>query len=351
MDKVRCPAHIVILFTRQLATMVRTGVPILVALDTLSHQPEHPNFGEVISTVAARVASGHHFSASLALFPRIFPKVYLAMVSIGENTGHLDVALEQLADWQESDDKLYRRVKGALTYPAFVMMLTCALTLILFYTVLPNFINIFQEMDIELPMTTKVMILITNLVKNPGAWVVGLALAAAILVGIRDLYRTEAGGVAIFRFLSSIPLLGTMLRLATTSRFAAAASALINAGVDLPRSLRMSAHASGSPVLRADARWLSESLQEGTLASDHMATRPDIYPTTLTHMIKAGEESSHLADMFSRVAGYYDTEVGFKIETLGAALEPLLLGFVAFVVGFIVLSVLVPLYSYLGTLA
>ncbi len=351
MEKVRVPAITTVLFTRQLAIMLKTGVPIMNALDTLSHQPEQPNFGEVVNTVAERVSQGHHFSSSLAKFPRVFPSVYIAMASIGENTGHLDASLERLADWQEADDRLYRRVKGALTYPAFVFILTCFLTLILFYTVLPNFINIFNEMEIELPAMTKVMIAVTNTVKNPGAWVVGLAVLLGGFAALRDLYRTEAGSVMIFRFLLAIPMIGPMLRLATTSRYAATAAALIDSGVDLPRSLKMSAHASGSPVLIADAKSMVNSIQEGELVSAHMATRPEVYPRTLSQMVAAGEESSHVSDMYARLASYYDTEVEAKIETLGAALEPLLLGFVASIVGFIVLSVLIPLYSYLGTLA
>lgn len=350
MAKVRVPQQVIILFTRQLAIMLRTGVPMLHALDTLSHQDEYPNFGEVVATVAQKIGEGHSFSATLSKFPRVFSKVYVTMASIGEKTGHLDDSLERLAGWQEKDYTLYQKVRGALTYPCFIMGLSFALTMMLFYWVLPGFLGIFDEMDIELPVMTKIMIRLTNAAKNPGAWILGIAIIGFSITLIRDLYKTEKGAVEIFRFLSAVPMLGTMLTFATISRYCAAVSALLNSGLDLPKTLTLSAHASGSPVLAHDSKGMVQSIMDGEPVSVYMGQRPDIYPMTLIHMVTAGEEASHLPSMFERVAIFYESEVSYKIETLSAALEPLMLGSVALVVGFIVLSIFIPMYSYLGQL-
>lgn len=351
MARARCPGLTLVLFTRQLATMLRSGVPLMVALDTLSYQPDYPNFGEVVSHTAKKIAEGHSFSKTLERFPRVFPRVYLAMVSIGESTGQLDDSLEKLANWQEEDLGMYQRVKGALSYPAFVLCLTFTLTLLLFYTVLPGFIDIFLEMKIELPLMTRILIAITNAVSNPGAWFLLGAWIFGSVAWLRAVWQTEVGSVKLFRIALSVPIVGTILRYATLSRYSGAAGALIESGLELTRTLKMSAEASGSPILRQDSKHLVVAIQEGSLVSTHMGMRPDIYPPSLCQMLLAGEESSQLSEMFYRVSAYYDSEVSYKTDTLGAVLEPLLLGVLALIVGSIVIAVLVPLYSYLGTLA
>lgn len=350
MEKARCPGIVLVLFTRQMATMLKAGVPIMDCLDTLSHQPEHPNFGEVISTLAKRLGEGHSFSKSLSLFPRIFPRVYLAMTAIGESTGQLDEALDKLANWQEDDLKLYQRVKGALTYPAFVLSLTFFLTLALFYTVLPGFIDIFLEMKIELPLMTRILISVTNAVSNPGAWILLGAWIFGLGAWLKAVWKTDVGALRLYRLILSVPMIGNMIHLATLSRYCGSAAALIESGLDLVRTLKMSAEASGSPLLRWDSRKVVTNIQDGFLISTHMEQHPNIYPPSLCQMLLAGEESSQLAEMFGRVASYYDSEVAYKTETLSAVLEPLLLGFLAIIVGSIVIAILVPLYSYLGTL-
>lgn len=350
MAKVRCKPALVVLFTRQLATMLRTGVPILHALDTLSHQSENPNFGEVVSTVAERIGHGHTFSSTLSRFPRVFNRVYVTMAAIGERTGQLDESLERLANWQERDFKLFQRVRSALTYPAFVLGLSAFLTLMLFYSVLPGFITVFNDMDMELPLMTRMMVTITNAVKNPGAWLVVMAAVGLGFGAVRDIYKTEKGAMELFRVVLAVPVIGSLLHFATTARYCAAVGALLSAGLDLPKSLNLGAQASGSPVLAWDAKALINNILEGESVASYMVSRPDIYPSTLCQMVAAGEESSHLAPMYERVASFYDQEVNFKIEAFSAALEPLLLGMVASVVGFVVLSIFIPMYSYIGKL-
>lgn len=350
MARVKVPTNLVVLFTRQLATMLRTGVPITHALDTLSHQSEYPNFGEVVGTISRKIGEGHSFSVILSRFPRVFPKVYVSMAQVGEKTGQLDDALERLAVWQERDFKLYQRVKGALTYPLFVLGLSAFLTLMLFYSVLPGFVSIFEEMNIELPWTTRMMVALTNAIKNPGAWLIAVAVLGGLFGWLRDYNKTPRGAVNIFRFLLKVPLLGTMLRFATTARYSSAVATLLSNGLDLPKSLKLGAEASGSPVMAADADTLMNAVMQGDTLSEYMRAHPETYVPTLTHMITAGEEASNLATMYERVASYYDTEVNFKIETLSAALEPILLCCVATVVGFVVLSIFIPMYSYLGKL-
>lgn len=322
----------------------------MVALETLSHQDEDPRFGEVISDCATQVASGHAYSHSLAPFKKVFSRVYVALVTVGERTGQLDDALERLATWQEQDAELIQRVRGALFYPSFVLALTAVLTLLLFYTVMPGFLSIFEELRIELPWPTRVLLFFANVVDNPGTWVFSIPLALFAWTALRDVYRLPKGGVAIFRFLLSVPVVGGLLYHSTNARYAATAATLLDSGLDLPRVLRMSGRASGSKVLEFDAESLARNVEEGQMVSQHMAARPEIYPVTLAQMVLAGEESARLDIMLARAADYFDLEMRFRVDGLGAALEPVLIGLIGFIVGFILLALLVPLYTFLGTL-
>jgi len=348
--RVRVPPRVVVIFTRQLAAMLINGVPIVQALDTLSHQAEAPNFGQVVRILSERISSGHTFSNALNQFPRIFPRIYVTMVSIGEQTGALDHSLDKLADWWERDHMIYQRIKSALSYPIFVLCLAGTLTLGLFYWVLPGFIGIFRDMNVELPFITKVVIAITNGVRDPGAWLITIAVLGAGFTLLRDFARTPRGAQQLFRLATRVPLLGGMLKNGSMARFCGAISALLSSGMDLPRCFKLSAAASGNPLLDADSQALVDTIMEGGIASDHMLSRPDLYPGSMVQMAIAGEQASRMPEMFGRAAAYYDLEMNYQVDALSAALEPLLLAGVASVVGTIVISIFLPMYGYLGKL-
>jgi type IV pilus assembly protein PilC len=350
-NKVRVPPQILCIFSRQLATMLRNAVPIVQALETLSHQPEYPNFGEVVRELAEKVSQGHVLSHQLAQYPRIFSKIFITLVQIGERTGGLDSSLERLSDWLERDDRLRQRVKSALTYPVFVLGLAVVLTLFMFYTVLPSFLGIFRDMDVELPLITRVVLFLTEAVRQPGFWLIFLASAGAFLTVGREFLRSPAGQLAAFRVLKRIPLLGSLLVMGGCARFCMSVSTMLGVGMDLARALRMAANASGNPEFVSDAPNLERTIVEGEPCSTHMMNNPDIYPPSMTQMVMAGEQASRLPDMFGRAGGYYDVEMNFMVDALSAAMEPLLLATVASVVATVILSIFLPLYSYLGKIA
>lgn len=351
LQRARCRRAAVILFTRQLAMLFRSGVSLVPALEILAVQPDEPALGAVVEEICRQVESGHRLSRALTLAPRVFPEVYVNMVAIGENTGNLAQSLERLADWLEADDTVARRVRRALSYPGFVLLLTAAMSLFLFQAVLPKFAELFTNVDMELPLATRMMLSLVVLVKNPGVWLLYSAGLLALGWWLRDLYRTEYGARMMFGWLLDIPLLGPMLQMATVGRFATAAAALLDAGVPLQNSMRMAAKASGSPLLAADATHLVAAVEEGEKLSVHLERTSQLYPAFLTQMVQAGEESARLGSMLGRVGSFLSQELDTRLQALNAVLEPLLLGVVAAVVGFVLLSVLLPLYSYIGTLA
>ncbi len=339
-----------IMFTRQMAAMMRTGIPITRCLETLAGQVDDPRMRDVIDFIYKRVSEGHMMSSALGQVPRVFTHMYVSMVRIGESTGALAENLEMLGGWMERDYQLMRKVKSALTYPIFVLILATVLTLGLFYSILPGFVKIFNEMQVELPLITKIVMMITEAVRNPGAWMVGLGVGAALYFFLRDQAATERGRIRFYRAALFIPVLGQMLRQAAMARFCSSMNALLVVGVDLVPALRLAANASGSPLLAQDSTPMSNALQEGSLLSEYLEARRDLYPASVIQMVSAGEEASNLDAMFARLGQFYNEEVNYLIEGFSAVLEPVMLAGVAIVVGTIVLSIFLPLYGFLNKL-
>ncbi|MBN9419058.1 hypothetical protein ABS71_07550 [bacterium SCN 62-11] len=346
--KVTVPPQALCIFSRQLATMLRNAVPIVQALETLSHQEEYPNFGEVVRDLAEKVSQGHVLSYQMSFYPRIFTKIYTTLVQIGERTGDLDSSLERLSDWLERDNRLRERLKSAMSYPCFVMILAVVLTLFMFYTVLPSFLTIFKDMNVPLPLITRIVMFITEAVRQPGFWLLLVGTVGVVFTAGREFLKTTRGQVACWRFLRRVPLIGTMLQKGACARYCGSVDAMLASGMDLARTLRMAAGASGNPEFIQDAPRMEKTITEGEPVSDHMAMNPDIYPPSLAHMVMAGEQASRMPEMFGRAGAYYDLEMNYAVDAMSAAMEPLLLASVASLVATVILSIFLPLYSFLG---
>lgn len=351
MPRVRIPFQALALFTRQLVTLLHGGVPLVRALEAVSLQSEYPAFGKVIEEITRRVESGHRFSDSLTRYPELFPKIYVVMVEIGEHSGGLHQSMESLAGWLERDGQLRQRIRSALTYPAFILSLAGVLTLAIFYWVMPAFLGIFSEMQVELPLITRITLGLTSALRSPSAWLATALILAGLTRQLKRTWEDQNGRLFLYSLALRVPLLGGILWNGSTSRYCSAVETLLNSGSTLERSLRLSAAVSGSPVLLADAPRLTSAVMEGHLASDHMLEHPDIYSLTMAHMAAAGEEASRFPEMFGRAGDFHAMEMEGQVETLKAALEPILLAGVALVVGTIILSVFLPLYGFLNKLS
>lgn len=348
--EVRIGLRDLVLFTRQFATMIRSGIPVTFALDTLSHQPDNPNLGQVIARVSKMVGEGHKLSHAMSHYPGCFDTTFQAMVAIGEESGQLDSTLERLATWRERDYELTRQVKGALSYPLFILALTGVLTFFLFYSILPSFLEIFAQMKIPLPFFTKVMVALTNAAQNPGVWLVMTALGVAIHGLIREQWKTEAGQIRLFTFIHQIPLAGYLVQLTSVSRFAAAVETLMESGLNLQKTLLLGGESSGNPIVAQASRELVARVKDGEPLSDYIMMRMELFPPAFGQYVATGEETSQLARMMGEASKMMDEEVSYKVDALGAALEPLMLGIVAGIVGFVLLSIFTPLYAHIGSL-
>lgn len=350
-ERITVNPMLVVVFTRQLSSMLTSSVPILQALETLSDQPEDPVFGEVLEFCAEKLQHGVSFSVAVSRFPGIFPPIYQTMVQIGERTGSLDESLSRLALWLERDQALRQRIRGALTYPGFVMALACLMALTIFYTIMPTFVSIFEDMQVELPITTRVMLGLTRALRDPPSVLFMLSALTAGWSAFRSWRKSPTGSLQFYRFCKRVPLVGSMLLFGGLARYCSAMEALLVSGMTLTSALRMAGTASGDPLLEADSPAMVQSVSDGNLLAEHLYKQEEVYPSTLRGMLSIGEETSTLPEMFGRTAAYYELEMNFKVEALGAALEPLMLGIVAVVVATVILSIFLPLYSSLGQAA
>ena len=349
--KLKVPSKLLVIFVRQLSIMLRSGIPVTYALDTLSNQPDSKVLSQVVARLSKMLGEGHKLSHAMSFYPGIFDQVFVSMVAIGEESGQLDVTLDRLAGWRERDYELVRMVKGALSYPCFILALTVTLTFFLFYAILPNFLRIFEEMKMgELPFPTKVTMAITKSAQNPGVWLVITAIGVAFYGLIREQWKSNEGRIRIFRLLHEIPIAGRLIRLTTVSRFAGAVETLMESGLGLQKTLRLGGKSSGSPIVEKAAEEMVERVRDGEPISEYVMMRVDLFPGAFAQYIATGEETSQVSKMMGQAAKMMDEEVTYKVEALGATLEPFLLGMVAGIVAFVLLSIFVPLYNHIGAI-
>ena len=348
--RIKNPTRQLSLWTRQLAVLFNAGVQLPKALTVLELQCEDPQFKAVLREVSRGVESGMAFSSALGFYPRIFSKVFTGLVLAGESNGQLSESLDRLADLLESQADLQRRLTAAFTYPAFVLGVTVVLTLVVFYAILPNFLTIFTERNIPLPLMTRVLVLITNAVRSPGVWCVTLGLGMEAYVLLRRQAATREGALRLYRAVAAVPGVGFVLIYASLARFCWVMDSLVGSGVPLLKCVVLASTASGSPVLDYECRGLVAAIRDGECMSAYLDRKPKIYPPIMCNMVKASEESGGLKNAFSHLARWFNEETENRVELLSATIEPVLMAVVATIVGFIVIGVFVPLYSIINDL-
>jgi type IV pilus assembly protein PilC len=340
----------VVIFTRQLATLLASGVPLVKGLEALTVQPENPHFGEIVEDCTLLVSSGSRLSAALATYPKIFPSVFVSMCQIGEETGQLDSVLSQLATWMEKDIAVRQRVKSALSYPTLVLCVSFGLGLLVFYKVMPGFISVFKDMNVPLPFITKLVMAVSTSMQS---WLFWVLLVAGLFVGQRLLAQVMdslEGRARLFAVMSRLPILGQMLLSASMARYCATVKVMLSSGMKYLHVFHLSAKTCGNPLIEKDANTLVKAIKDGDLVSDYMSKHTRIYGSTIFQLLRAGEESSRVPEMMGQAANYYDLDMNVRIDGLSAALEPILLAGVGLMVGTIVISVFLPMYAYIGKL-
>ncbi|MBI2432187.1 MAG: type II secretion system F family protein [Candidatus Hydrogenedentes bacterium] len=331
-----------LVFTRQLSTIVSAGLPLLQGLDILADQTDDPNFSATIEGVAQDVESGETFSDALRKFPKAFPDLYVSMVRAGEAGGDLDGVLLQLADYLEATEDLKRRIRSAMTYPvvAFGMILLIATGLIVF--VVPQFAEIFNSFGRQLPAPTRVLIAVSNFLRTwyaSGAIVLAIV---AIIVFFRMYGSTSAGRYNLDALRLRMPVFGNLQRKVAISRFTRTLSTLTRSGVAILQALEIVERTAGNEVYARAIRQAGDSVRNGETLAEPL-TRSEVFPAMVTRMIAVGEKTGALEQMLMKISDFYDSEVRAMVDQLTSLIEPILIGLMGLVVGGIVIALFMPI--------
>ncbi len=325
-------------------------MPISRSLETLKDQSDSKAMKECLEGVWRMLGEGATLSGALSAFPRVFNKVYLSMVRVGETTGSLVESIDRLGDWLERDERTAQKVRSAMTYPVLVIVLGIGLMSAMFYYVMPVMVRMFDNMNQELPAITRLMMWITERVRDPISWVAVLAIVAEAIYLLRERMSHQAGRVQIYRVLMSIPALSGLLRYTALARMCTSMAAMLGVGVQLVQGFRLALESSANPVLEEEGKLILEELKLGSPLAESMS-HGNFFPLAMVNMVAAGEESGNLEMMFEKLGVYYEEEVNYRLEAFSALLEPLLLMVVAIMVGTGLVAIFLPLYGLLGKLA
>jgi type IV pilus assembly protein PilC len=332
-------------FSRQLATMIEAGVSVVAALVTLEEQTDDKYLADVIADVRAEVEAGMVLSTALARHPKVFNRLFIAMVEAGESSGTLDSVLDRIATQIEKETQIKRRVKGAMVYPAVVISFATLVLIFMLLFIVPVFEKVFADLGGELPTPTKIVMSVSTALRE--WWFVIFPLLIAAAFGARHWKRTERGRQMWDQFKLRIPMkIGDVVQKVALARFARTLSTLVAAGVDIIRALEITGATSGNWVVETSLANVRERVHEGAAISVPLAEN-DIFPPMVSAMVRIGEETGELDNMLGKVADFYEDEVDSSIQSLTSIIEPILMIGVGAMVGTIVIAMYLPMFKLL----
>jgi type IV pilus assembly protein PilC len=331
-----------VLFTRSLATMVNSGLPLLQGIDIMMEQTESQSFKSMLTQVGQDIEAGLTFSDALKKHPRAFSELYSSMVRAGEASGNLDGILVQLAEYLEATEKLKREIKSAMTYPVIALVIVVAIAIGLLVFIVPKFQDIFESLGGQLPMPTLVLITVSNAIRKYVLVVIGLAFA--FVVALRYYISTPTGQYQFDSIKLRMPVFGQLFRKVAVSRFARTFSTLTRSGVPVLASLEIVERTIGNDVISRAVKESQSSISAGATIADPLA-KSGVFPLMVTRMIDVGEKTGSLDELLAKIAEFYDQQVEAAISSLTSMIEPMLILFLGIVVGGMVLALFMPIFK------
>lgn len=329
-------------FSRQFATMIAAGLPLVQCLQTLGIQAERKGFQTIIQKVASDVESGSTLSEALGRHSHVFNELYVNLVNVGETGGVLDAMLARLSTYLEKAQALRHRVQMAIVYPILVITVAILVVTFLMIFVIPIFSGFFAKAGVPLPLPTRVVIAISNAVR--GFWYLFLLGAAGLGFLFRLWYRTESGRTAVDRFLLKAPIFGPLVRKIAVARFTRTLSALLSGGVPIIDALRITAKTAGNRIVENAVMEARERVTAGQTLGERLR-ESKVFPPMVVQMVMVGEQTGALDNMLAKVADYYEDEVDVAVAGLTALLEPILIVFLGIVIGGIVIAIYLPIFQ------
>jgi type IV pilus assembly protein PilC len=346
--KPRAKASEVVIFTRQLATMVGAGLSLLESLEVLGDQAETPGMQATCEVLVTEVRGGADLSSAMDNCPKVFDHLYVSMVKAGEVSGQMDIILNRLAAYQEESAELSREIRSAMTYPVISMILVVGITVFLMVGVVPTFKEVFASMDLTLPAITRAVLSVSDFMLANLAYFP--VLGVALIFGVSAVKRTGPGLLAWDHLMLRLPVFGKLHSKVCLARFSRTFATLIRSGVPILSTLDIVANTAGNQVVSRAVIEARESVRVGQQLSDPLVKRK-VFPPMVTRMIAIGERTGALETLLEKIADFYDSQVKAMVKALTSLIEPLLISFMGIIVGGVVLSIFAPIMGLVEKLS
>jgi type IV pilus assembly protein PilC len=332
----------IVVFTRQFATMIDAGLPLVQCLEILASQQENKTFKKTLTEIRQSVEGGATFAAALKQHPKVFSSLYGNMVEAGEAGGILDTILNRLAQYMEKAMSLKKKVKSAMIYPSTIVSVAVVVVIFLLVFVIPTFKAMFDGFGAALPLPTQIVLEASRIVRS--YFLVGLAVIVGVLFGVKWWYGTEAGRKKIDAFLLKTPVFGILIRKVAVAKFTRTLGTLISSGVAILDGLDITARTAGNKVVEHAVLRTRASIAEGKTIADPLR-ESGVFPPMVVQMIAVGEQTGALDAMLGKIADFYDEEVDTAVANLTALLEPMLMVFLGIVIGGVVIAMYLPIFK------
>ncbi len=336
------------IFSRQLATMLNAGLPIVQALAILERQTEKKKFQEILKQIRTEVEGGANFSEALSKH-KLFSRLYINLVRAGETSGTLDAILDRLATFLENELALLGKIRSALTYPAIVFVFAVGVTYFLLTTIVPQFAQILTGLGSELPLLTRALMAISDFLRQGTLFI--LLIAVGLYFAYRSYYRTDKGRHQIDQIKLKLPVFGNLMKKSALARFSRTFGLLISSGVNIVEALDITKGTAGNAIVEDILEQTKIAIQAGEPLYTTVQANPQVFPPMVSSMMAIGEETGALDTMLTKIADFYEREVDEAVSALTAAIEPLMIIFLGFIVGVIVAGMFLPLFKIIGTLS
>ncbi|MDI6742439.1 MAG: type II secretion system F family protein [Smithella sp.] len=332
----------VVVFCRIFSTMINAGLPLIQCLDLLGQQEQNKVFSKIIRSVKEDIEGGTSLTNALKKYPNVFDELFVNLVAAGEAGGILDVILERLSNYMEKAMKLKARVKGAMTYPAAVLVISFLVVALLLIKVIPVFQQMFEGMGGELPALTAALIAASQFAQD--YWYFGVAMIVAVYIAFKQFYKTEKGRWTIDSFILKTPVFGPLLKKVAVAKFSRTLSTMMSSGVPILEGLTIVSKTSGNVVIEDALMKTRQSISEGQSIAEPLE-KSGIFPAMVVQMIAVGEATGALDSMLSKIASFYDDEVDVAVDAMTALLEPVMMVFLGGVVGGMIVAMYLPIFK------
>lgn len=335
----------IVIFTRQFATMINAGLPLVQCLDILASQQPNPTLKKILTQVKQDVEGGNTFADALGKHPKVFDNLYVNLVAAGEIGGVLDTVLNRLAVYMEKNEALKNKVKSAMTYPIIVLCVAFGVVAVLMLFVIPTFQDMFKQFGASLPGPTQLVVDLSHFFRN--FWHIMFGVIILLIIGFKWVGKQEKGRFYLDTIALKLPIFGSLIRKVAVAKFSRTLGTMISSGVPIMDGLEITSKTAGNVIVENAIRAVRSAISEGRSMSEPLE-QTGIFPGMVVQMISVGEATGAMDQMLSKIADFYDEEVDAAVDALTSALEPMLMVFLGGIIGFVVVAMYLPIFQMAG---